>query len=29
LILVTHASELAGRMQRRCRLLDGRLQPQG
>jgi predicted ABC-type transport system involved in lysophospholipase L1 biosynthesis ATPase subunit len=29
LILVTHAPELAGRMRRRCRLLDGRLEPQG
>ena len=29
LILVTHASELAARMQRRCRILDGRLEPQG
>ena len=29
LILVTHAPELAGLMQRRCRLLDGRLAPQG
>jgi ABC-type lipoprotein export system ATPase subunit len=28
LILVTHAPELAARMQRRCRLLDGRLEPQ-
>jgi ABC-type lipoprotein export system ATPase subunit len=26
LILVTHAPELAGRMRRRCRLLDGRLE---
>jgi len=29
LILVTHAPELAARMQRRCRLLDGRLDSQG
>jgi lipoprotein-releasing system ATP-binding protein len=29
LILVTHAPELAGRMKRRCRMLDGRLEPQG
>ncbi len=28
LILVTHAPELAERMQRRCRILDGRLEPQ-
>ena len=26
LILVTHAPELAGRMQRQCRILDGRLE---
>jgi predicted ABC-type transport system involved in lysophospholipase L1 biosynthesis ATPase subunit len=26
LILVTHAQELAARMQRRCRILDGRLE---
>jgi len=29
LILVTHAPELAERMKRRCRILDGRLEPQG
>jgi ABC-type lipoprotein export system ATPase subunit len=29
LILVTHAPDLAGLMQRRSRLLDGRLEPQG
>jgi ABC-type lipoprotein export system ATPase subunit len=29
LILVTHAPELAGRMQRRCQILDGRLEPPG
>jgi ABC-type lipoprotein export system ATPase subunit len=28
LILVTHAPELADRMKRRCRILDGRLEPQ-